>query len=74
MEVFVDVNGPSAPNIIGLDAFGGYISGGNNANLRDYSPNVNDCGTLVNYENVSSVVKYASGCLSKVIKNGWTIE
>lgn len=72
IEVFIDINGASGPNILGVDAFGGYISSGASAVLKDYAED--GCGELHNFANVSKIVDSSAGCLHEVIKNGWTIS
>lgn len=73
IEVFIDVNGTSGPNIVGLDAFGGYLTVDANSRLKDHSDKADDCSKDSNYADVSKIINYTAGCLYKVIKNGWTI-
>lgn len=71
MNVFIDVNGPSQPNIIGLDAFVAVING-NTGEVTDWSNNADSCNKKVSSYN--HVGDYASGCLYKVMRNGWVIS
>lgn len=67
-SVFMDVNGPSAPNIAGIDAFV--------ANIKNETGEVVDwtgtCGTASS--GYGHIADYAAGCLEQTIKNGWVIK
>ena len=71
MVGIIDVNGPNAPNRVGKDLFVLRIS--NNGDFEDFSPNSEDCNVR-NDEYSNAYVNFASGCLSKVINNGWVIR
>ncbi len=66
-RIFVDVNGKQRPNVIGVDLFVMQIT--NTGSVADITPaNANNCGTG------NDVTTAASGCLQRVIDNGWRIE
>ena len=71
ISVFVDTNGPSQPNMTGIDVFIMDINGSNNS-VVDWSNNPATCNTAQNA--YSHIGKYAPGCLTKIMNAGWKIE
>ena len=66
-RIFVDVNGKQRPNVIGVDLFVMQIT--NTGSVADITPaNANNCGIG------NDVTTATSGCLQRVIDNGWRIE
>lgn len=69
-SLFIDVNGPAQPNITGLDVYVASIDG-TTGELKDWSLNSDTCNTKSS--SYGHVADYASGCLYKLMKNGWVI-
>jgi hypothetical protein len=67
--VFIDINGPAEPNIAGLDAFVLHIT--NEGEITDIITDESACNKKSSPG--SSISSYASGCLTKVMNNGWKV-
>lgn len=65
-----DVNGPSQPNIVGLDVYTGRINS-NTGEAEPWGLDETTCGVKVT--DYGHVGDYGQGCLYKLIKNGWVI-
>ena len=66
-RIFVDVNGRQKPNIIGVDLFVMQIT--DSGSVEDINPNnANNCGTG------NDITTATTGCLKRVIDNGWIID
>ena len=70
-SIFIDVNGPAQPNITGLDVYVASIDG-TTGEIRDWVQNANQCNTKV--ASYGHVADYASGCLHKLMRDGWVIK
>lgn len=70
-SVFIDVNGPSDPNITGLDAFVANISGVDGS-VTDWSTDETKCN--VGGAGNNHIADYALGCLNQLMNNGWIID
>ena len=69
-SLFIDTNGTEAPNTTGLDAFAmNFTSDGQ---LKDWSTDPDKCNTKSS--SYGHIADYATGCLTKVINNGWVIK
>ena len=67
-RIFVDVNGSQKPNIIGVDLFVMQITDtGSVEDIIQANAN-NNCGTGNN------ITTATTGCLKRVIDNGWRID
>jgi prepilin-type N-terminal cleavage/methylation domain-containing protein len=69
-SIFLDVNGAEEPNITGLDTF--VLDFTSDGRLKDWNSNASKCNTQST--SYGHVADYASGCLTKVMNNGWKIE
>ena len=69
-SIFLDINATDPPNTIGLDAF--VMSFSSDGQLRDWHNDPEKCNTKQN--SYGHIADYASGCLYKVINNGWVIK
>lgn len=67
---FLDINGPSAPNITGLDAF--VIQVLNDGSVVDWSGDSARCNTKSSEYN--NIADYAAGCFTQVMNDGWVID
>ncbi len=67
--IAVDVNGPAEPNIAGRDAFALKIE---QNKLADWSNDADKCGTKIS--SFGHIGDYASGCVTKIINDGWTMK
>ncbi len=67
IDLTVDINGNTEPNIAGRDAFGMYI---------DSTGVIRDSGGSCNYRSshYGYVSDYAGGCLNAIMKAGWKME
>lgn len=70
-SLFIDVNGPAQPNITGLDVYVASITGAT-GEVRDWVTTGDTCNTK--QASYGHVADYASGCLYKLMKNGWVIK
>lgn len=68
--IFIDINGPEAPNITGIDAF--VMNFTSDGQLKDWSNNSEHCNTK--HSSYGHIADYATGCLTKVINDGWVIK
>lgn len=71
VSVFVDTNGPSQPNMTGVDAFVMNIDNNTNT-VVDWNTDPTKCNQETS--TYGHVADYASGCLAKVMNAGWKIE
>ena len=68
-KIALDTNGPSQPNIVGIDTFILQIPA--DGAVKDWSDDPTLCnGKTSEYNNIAD---YATGCLVKVMRNNWTI-
>ncbi len=65
---FIDVNGPSEPNLMGRDVFSFNIE--NDGTVTDFIQDDTKCGT----SDQNHLHYSAGGCLDKVIKAGWKFD
>lgn len=70
-SVFIDVNGPADPNIVGLDTFVANID--NTGSVTDWESDEKKCNTN-NGSGYGHVADYAAGCLTQIMNNGWVID
>lgn len=70
ITLFIDTNGRAEPNMTGVDAFIMNINK-DNGYLSDWSDDPADCN--VRSSEYGTIADYATGCLTKVIKNNWNI-
>jgi hypothetical protein len=68
-QLFIDTNGQAEPNIAGLDAFVLTIT--TNGTVVDLSSNSENCNTQTSSN--GNIADYATGCLTKVMDNGWKV-
>ena len=70
-SIFIDVNGPGQPNITGLDVYVASISG-STGEVQDWVENADQCNQKA--ASYGHVADYASGCLYKLMRDGWVIK
>ncbi len=68
--IMIDVNGPADPNIAGRDAFTFNIL--SDGSMADWSSDGDDCGTKTH--EAGHIADYASGCITKIIEDGWEMK
>ncbi len=73
MSIFIDVNGPKPPNIVGIDAYAVSIT--DDGHVVDYNTDksAEQCGVLTD-ATASHYGTYAGGCIKKLIQNNWKIK
>lgn len=68
-KIALDTNGPSQPNIIGLDTF--ILQIRSDGTVDDWTNDPAKCNTKSSEYN--NIADYATGCLIKTMRNNWTI-
>lgn len=67
IDVIVDVNGSSRPNVSGVDVFVMQMT--NEGDLKDIDENEKNCNK--ERSDGHTVRDYAAGCFTKIVANGW---